>query len=50
MKQMKSVTKTASFCSTVRMHLGVNAPVFFEFKIGDLGRIHYFIAPKVDDE
>lgn len=49
MKYMNCVTKTAGFCTNIRMCLGANAPVFFEFKIGNLGHINYYIAPKMDE-
>lgn len=50
MKYMNCVTKTALYCDNVKMCLGTNAPVFFEFKIGDFGHINYYIAPKLADE
>ncbi|KRH92960.1 DNA polymerase delta processivity factor (proliferating cell nuclear antigen) [Pseudoloma neurophilia] len=50
MKYMNCITKTAGYCPNVRMCLGVNAPVFFEFKLKEGGHINYFIAPKMDDE
>ncbi|ELQ74933.1 DNA polymerase delta processivity factor (proliferating cell nuclear antigen) [Trachipleistophora hominis] len=50
MKYINCITKTAGFCQTVKICLGNNAPVFFEFMVGDYGHIRYYIAPKISDE
>lgn len=49
MKYMNCITKTANFCTHVGISLGNNAPVFFEFLIGDFGHVKYYIAPKISD-
>lgn len=48
MKYLNCVTKTAGYCSSVRICLGTSAPVFFEFKIADFGHINYYIAPNAE--
>ncbi|CAD5126482.1 DgyrCDS14602 [Dimorphilus gyrociliatus] len=50
MKYMNCVTKTARYCPNIKLCLGVNEPVFFEFKLKEGGHINYFIAPKMDEE
>jgi len=47
LKYLQTYAKSASFSSTVSIHLKENAPVSLEYKIDHLsGIIKYFIAPK----
>lgn len=50
MKYINLISKVAPLCQNVKISLGTNHPVFFDFVISDLAYIRFYIAPKIDND
>jgi len=42
-------SKASCLAPTVAIHMSPDIPIMLEYKIGELGHIRYYLAPKVDD-
>lgn len=50
MKYITIIGKSAILCSKVKLHMGHDTPIFFDFSIYDLGYMRYYIASKVEGD
>ncbi|EEQ83080.1 hypothetical protein NCER_100127 [Vairimorpha ceranae BRL01] len=50
MKYIGICAKVAGLCSKIKLHMGDDTPIFFDFNLYDLGHIRYYIAPKTESE
>lgn len=50
MKYITIIGKVANLCSKVKLHMGYETPIFFDFSIYDLGHMRYYIAPKTESD
>lgn len=50
MKYITIIGKVANLCSKVKLHMGHETPIFFDFSIYDLGHMRYYIAPKTESD
>lgn len=48
LKFMNMFTKSSSLSQTVEMYLKKDTPMILVYKVGNLGRVQYALAPKVD--
>nr|CAD7201526.1 unnamed protein product [Timema douglasi] len=49
-RYLNSFTKATPLSPTVQLSLSHDVPLVVEYKIGDIGFIRYYLAPKIDDE
>lgn len=50
MKYINLISKVAPLCDSVKISLGTKHPVFFDFAIGDIAYMRFYIAPKMDND
>ncbi|EJW04886.1 proliferating cell nuclear antigen (pcna) [Edhazardia aedis USNM 41457] len=50
MKYVNSIAKAANLSETVKVCMGSNSPVFFDFTLDESGYMRFFIAPRVAPE
>ncbi|WUR03537.1 proliferating cellular nuclear antigen 1 (PCNA) [Vairimorpha necatrix] len=50
MKYIVIIGKVAGLCSKIKLHLGEETPVFFDFNLFDLGHMRFYIAPKTETD
>ena len=43
-------TKASCLAPTVSLSMSADVPLVVEYKIGDIGHIRYYLAPKIEDE
>ncbi|CAG7724986.1 unnamed protein product [Allacma fusca] len=49
-RYLQAFSKAAGLADQVVLSMSPEVPLVVEFKIGDLGAIRYFLAPKIEDE
>ncbi|KAG8036678.1 hypothetical protein G9C98_004000 [Cotesia typhae] len=49
-RYLNSFVKATPLCSQVVLSLSADVPLVVEYKIGDIGHIRYYLAPKIDEE
>lgn len=49
MKYINTISKVVPLCSSVKIFMGEESPIFFDLSIHDLGHMRYYIAPKVEN-
>lgn len=49
-RYLNSFTKATPLSSQVQLSMSVDVPLVVEYKIGDIGHIRYYLAPKIEDE
>lgn len=42
--------KAGPLCAQVQLSMSNDVPLVCEYKIGDIGHIRYYLAPKIDDD
>ena len=50
LRYLNIFNKAATLCSTVTLKLTADTPLVVEYKIGKLGSVKHFLAPKINDE
>jgi len=50
LRYLNIFNKAATLCPTVTLKLTADTPIVVEYKIGKLGSVKYFLAPKINDE
>ena len=46
---MQQFSKAASLAETVSISMSSESPVLFEYSLGALGRVCFFLAPKIEE-
>ncbi|KAF9764502.1 Proliferating cell nuclear antigen [Nosema granulosis] len=49
MKYISTISKVVPLCSSVKIFMGEESPIFFDLSIHELGHMRYYIAPKVEN-
>ncbi|CAO3638580.1 unnamed protein product [Cunninghamella echinulata] len=49
-KYLVNFTKATPLSSRVSLHLSNEVPLLVEYKLGDLGHVRYYLAPKIGEE
>ncbi|CAH1401584.1 unnamed protein product [Nezara viridula] len=49
-KYLISFTKATPLASQVQLSMSADVPLVVEYKIGEIGQIRYYLAPKIDEE
>jgi len=49
-RYLNSFTKATSLSQQVQLSMSADVPLVVEYKIGDIGQIRYYLAPKIEDE
>ncbi|XP_029670160.1 proliferating cell nuclear antigen [Formica exsecta] len=49
-RYLNSFVKAGPLCNQVQLSMSDDVPLVCEYKIGDIGHIRYYLAPKIDDE
>ncbi|XP_014287142.1 proliferating cell nuclear antigen [Halyomorpha halys] len=49
-KYLISFTKATPLASQVQLSMSSDVPLVVEYKIGEIGQIRYYLAPKIDEE
>lgn len=49
MKYIKYISKVGMLTQTVRICMGKQSPIFFDFSLGEFGHMKFYIAPKIMD-
>lgn len=42
--------KASPLCTQVQLSMSSDVPLVCEYKIGEIGHIRYYLAPKIDDD
>ncbi|KAJ4445137.1 proliferating cell nuclear antigen [Periplaneta americana] len=49
-KYLNSFTKATSLSTVVQLSMSPDVPLVVEYRIGEIGHIRYYLAPKIEDE
>ncbi|BES93081.1 unnamed protein product [Nesidiocoris tenuis] len=49
-RYLNSFTKATALSAQVILSMSADVPLVVEYKIGDIGQIRYYLAPKIEDE
>lgn len=49
-RYLNCFVKAGPLCNQVQLSMSDDVPLVCEYKIGDIGHIRYYLAPKIDDE
>lgn len=49
-RYLNSFTKATPLSAQVQLSMSADVPLVVEYKIGDIGQIRYYLAPKIEDE
>lgn len=49
-RYLNSFVKATPLCAQVVLSMSGDVPLVCEYKIGEIGHIRYYLAPKIDDE
>ncbi|XP_067001349.1 proliferating cell nuclear antigen [Anabrus simplex] len=49
-RYLNSFTKATSLSPVVQLSMSADVPLVVEYKIGDMGHIRYYLAPKIEDD
>ena len=49
-RYLNNFVKATPLCAQVQLSLSNDVPLVCEYKIGDIGHIRYYLAPKIEDE
>ena len=49
LRYLNLFTKATPLSSTVTLNMSPDVPLVTEYKIGDMGNIRFFLAPKIDE-
>ncbi|XP_012273013.1 proliferating cell nuclear antigen [Orussus abietinus] len=49
-RYLNCFVKATPLCAQVQLSMSANVPLVCEYRIGDIGHIRYYLAPKIDDE
>ena len=49
-RYLNCFVKATPLCAQVQLSMSGDVPLVCEYKIGDIGHIRYYLAPKIDDE
>ncbi|XP_014251206.1 proliferating cell nuclear antigen [Cimex lectularius] len=49
-RYLNSFTKATPLSQQVQLSMSADVPLVVEYKIGDIGQIRYYLAPKIDEE
>ena len=50
LKYLNNFTKATPLSKAVTLSLSTDVPVLVEYKVGDIGHIRYYLAPKIGDD
>jgi len=50
LRYLNSFTKATPLSTSVSISMSKDLPIVVEYKIGDMGYVRYFLAPKIEDE
>ncbi|ORY01952.1 proliferating cell nuclear antigen [Basidiobolus meristosporus CBS 931.73] len=50
LKYLSQFTKASPLSSRVTLNISNEVPLLVEYKIGDIGYLHYYLAPKINEE
>jgi len=49
-RYLNSFTKATSLSNVVQLSMSLDVPLVVEYRIGEIGHIRYYLAPKIEDE
>lgn len=49
-RYLNCFVKATPLCNQVQLSMSSDVPLVCEYKIGEIGHIRYYLAPKIDDE
>lgn len=49
-RYLNCFVKATPLCDQVQLSMSGDVPLVCEYKIGDMGHIRYYLAPKIEDE
>jgi proliferating cell nuclear antigen len=50
LRYLTAFAKAASLSDTVVLYMGKEMPLKLKYDMGDVGKVHFFLAPKLDDD